>query len=138
MFEGFQLSMIDTGEVVIRVRHGGHGPGLLLFHGHPQTNVMWHRIAPRLASQNTLPLSLPICADTERAASHRPHPIMSPIQNERWLAIKSRSCGNWALNSSVSLDMITVATVPTDLILSPSGESGRRMCSFKVSTQVIT
>ena len=26
MFEGFDLSMIDTGDAVIRVRHGGDGP----------------------------------------------------------------------------------------------------------------
>ena len=37
MFEGFTLSMIDTGEAVIRVRHGGNGPPLLLLHGNPQT-----------------------------------------------------------------------------------------------------
>jgi haloacetate dehalogenase len=49
MFEGFMLSTMDTGEAVINVRHGGRGPGLLLLHGHPQTHVMWHKIAPRLA-----------------------------------------------------------------------------------------
>ncbi|GHO70466.1 hydrolase [Ktedonobacter sp. SOSP1-52] len=54
MFEGFQLSMIDTGEAVIRVRYAGHGPGLLLLHGHPQTHVMWHKIAPRLAQHFTV------------------------------------------------------------------------------------
>ncbi len=41
--------MIDTGEAVLRVRRGGSGPPLLLLHGHPQTHVMWHKIAPRLA-----------------------------------------------------------------------------------------
>lgn len=54
MFDGFGLSMIDTGEVVIRVRHGGSGPPLLLLHGHPQTHVMWHRVAPLLARSFTL------------------------------------------------------------------------------------
>jgi len=49
MFEGFKLSMIDTGEAVICVRHGGSGSPLLLLHGNPQTHVMWHKIAPRLA-----------------------------------------------------------------------------------------
>ena len=49
MFEGFKVSMIDTGETMIRVRHGGSGPPLLLLHGHPQTHVMWHKVAPRLA-----------------------------------------------------------------------------------------
>ena len=49
MFEGFKLSMIDTGDAIIRVRYGGSGPPLLLLHGNPQTHVMWHKIAPRLA-----------------------------------------------------------------------------------------
>src|ERR1700736_1074799 len=51
MFDGFTLSFIDTGEATIRVRHGGSRPPLLLLHGHPQTHVMWHRIAPRLAHE---------------------------------------------------------------------------------------
>ena len=54
MFEGFRLSMIDTGAAVLRVRHGGNGPPLLLLHGHPQTHVMWHAIAPRLAQDFTV------------------------------------------------------------------------------------
>ena len=43
------MAMVDTGEAVLRVRQGGNGPPLLLLHGHPQTHVMWHRLAPRLA-----------------------------------------------------------------------------------------
>lgn len=54
MFEGFELTMVNTGETVIRVRHGGSGPPLLLLHGHPQTHVMWHIIAPRLARDFTV------------------------------------------------------------------------------------
>jgi haloacetate dehalogenase len=54
MFEGFDLTMIDTGEATIRVRHGGSGPPLLLLHGHPQTHVMWHIVAPLLARDFTV------------------------------------------------------------------------------------
>jgi len=54
MFEGFRLSTLDTGEAAINVRHGGSGPALLLLHGHPQTHVMWHQIAPRLAEHFTV------------------------------------------------------------------------------------
>ncbi len=54
MFEGFELMSIDTGEAVIHVRHGGSGPPLLLLHGHPQTHVMWHKIAPRLSEDFTV------------------------------------------------------------------------------------
>jgi haloacetate dehalogenase len=44
-----RLATIDTGEVVLRVRHGGSGPPLLLPHGRPQTHMMWRLLAPRLA-----------------------------------------------------------------------------------------
>ncbi len=54
MFEGFELATIDAGEAMIRVRHGGSGPPLLLLHGNPQTHAMWHRVAPRLARDFTV------------------------------------------------------------------------------------
>ncbi|HEX3468725.1 MAG TPA: alpha/beta hydrolase [Candidatus Elarobacter sp.] len=54
MFEDFELSFVDTGEATIRVRRGGSGPPLLLLHGHPQTHVMWHLVAPRLAREFTV------------------------------------------------------------------------------------
>src|SRR3712207_2407528 len=54
VFEGFELSTIDTGEARIRVRHGGSGPPVLLLHGHPQTHVMWHKVGPRLARDFTV------------------------------------------------------------------------------------
>src|SRR5688500_3883108 len=54
MFEGFTLATLDANGVAIRVRHGGSGPGLLLLHGNPQTHVMWHKVAPRLAEEFTV------------------------------------------------------------------------------------
>ncbi|HZU76933.1 MAG TPA: alpha/beta hydrolase, partial [Dehalococcoidia bacterium] len=54
MFEGFTLDMIELDEVTLRVRIGGSGPPLLLLHGHPQTHVMWHKVAPRLAEEFTV------------------------------------------------------------------------------------
>jgi haloacetate dehalogenase len=58
LFEGFTLTEIDAGEATIRVRHGGEGPPVLLLHGHPQTHMMWHAVAPRLAERFTV-----VCAD---------------------------------------------------------------------------
>jgi haloacetate dehalogenase len=46
--------MIETGQAAIRVRHGGGGRPVLLLHGFPQTHLMWHKIAPRLAREFTV------------------------------------------------------------------------------------
>ena len=54
MFEGFELTTVDTGEATIRLRRGGSGPPLLLLHGHPQTHAMWNAVAPRLANDFTV------------------------------------------------------------------------------------
>ncbi|MBJ7263813.1 MAG: alpha/beta hydrolase [Burkholderiaceae bacterium] len=45
----FSMRDIEVDGAVIRVREGGSGAPLLLLHGHPQTHVMWHRVAPALA-----------------------------------------------------------------------------------------
>src|SRR6184192_2755131 len=54
MFEGFERRDITVNGVRLHVRAGGSGPALLLLHGHPQTHVMWHKIAPRLAEHFTV------------------------------------------------------------------------------------
>ena len=54
MFAGFRLDRVETAEAVLRVRHGGSGPPLLLLHGNPQTHVMWHLVAPGLAEEHTV------------------------------------------------------------------------------------
>ena len=48
MFEGFETDRIDAGEASVFVRHGGHGPPVVLLHGHPRTSATWHRVAPLL------------------------------------------------------------------------------------------
>jgi haloacetate dehalogenase len=48
MFEGFETDRIDVGEASVFVRHGGHGPPVVLLHGHPRTSATWHRVAPLL------------------------------------------------------------------------------------------
>jgi haloacetate dehalogenase len=40
--------------VVLHGRIGGSGAPLLLLHGHPQTHVIWHRVAPALAERFTV------------------------------------------------------------------------------------
>jgi haloacetate dehalogenase len=50
-FPGFKHLDIVTSGAVIRLRHGGSGPPLLLLHGNPQNHVAWHRVAARLAER---------------------------------------------------------------------------------------
>ncbi|MDR2331216.1 MAG: alpha/beta hydrolase [Comamonas sp.] len=57
MFERFDTRDVAVNGTVIRCRIGGSGPALLL-HGHPQSHVMWHRVAPTLAEKFTV-----VCAD---------------------------------------------------------------------------
>jgi haloacetate dehalogenase len=50
-FPGFQHLNMRTSGAVIRLRHGGSGPPLVLLHGNPQNHVSWHKIAARLAER---------------------------------------------------------------------------------------
>ena len=50
-FEGFDTHLIDVGDARLFVRSGGKGPPLLLLHGYPQTHMIWHDVALRLADR---------------------------------------------------------------------------------------
>jgi haloacetate dehalogenase len=54
LYPGFASEWIHTGSGRLFARVGGKGPPLMLLHGFPQTNVMWHKIAPPLAERFTL------------------------------------------------------------------------------------
>ena len=49
LFPGYESRWIETsgGRIFARVSDGG-GPPLLLLHGHPQSNVMWHALRANL------------------------------------------------------------------------------------------
>jgi haloacetate dehalogenase len=47
--DDFERVQIKTSGAEINLVHGGSGNPLLLLHGYPQTHVMWHEVAPRLA-----------------------------------------------------------------------------------------
>lgn len=54
MFENFSAQTVQHEGLALRTRRGGQGPALLLLHGHPQTHVMWHRVADALARRFTV------------------------------------------------------------------------------------
>jgi len=54
LMPGFRWQDIHAGGVRIRTATGGDGPPLLLLHGHPQTHLTWHKVAPVLARRFTV------------------------------------------------------------------------------------
>ena len=48
--DGFQLDQLALSDVRIHYAHAGSGPALLLIHGHPQTHIVWRKIAPQLVA----------------------------------------------------------------------------------------
>ena len=75
--EGFEAVRLQTLGAEINLVHGGAGKPLLLMHGYPQTHMMWHRVAPRLAEEYHV-----ICPDLrgygdsskpESSADHAPY-----------------------------------------------------------------
>jgi haloacetate dehalogenase len=51
---GFRTEDVATSRGPVRARIGGSGPPLLLLHGYPQTGLMWHAVAARLAEHRTV------------------------------------------------------------------------------------
>lgn len=74
LLEGFRAHRSRDG---IALRVGGDGPPLLLLHGYPQTQAMWHAVAPELMRNFTVVLAdLPGYGDSEPPvpeADHAPH-----------------------------------------------------------------
>ena len=57
MFSSFIKEKIKVSGTDINLVRGGEGPPLLLLHGYPQSHVMWHKVASKLAKQFTLVIS---------------------------------------------------------------------------------
>jgi len=54
LFPGFEQRTLATSRGPINAVVGGSGPPLLLLHGYPESLVMWHATAPRLAERHTV------------------------------------------------------------------------------------
>jgi haloacetate dehalogenase len=53
----FARQRIDAGGVRINCAVGGEGPPVLLLHGYPQTHLIWHHVAPKIATDHTVVLA---------------------------------------------------------------------------------
>jgi haloacetate dehalogenase len=54
LFNDFTVERVSREGVTLHTRRAGQGPALLMLHGHPQSQAMWHRVAPALARRFTV------------------------------------------------------------------------------------
>ena len=94
MFAGFQTAQRQVNGVHIAYRIGGSGPGLLLIHGHPQTHVIWHKVAEQLAEHFTVVAAdLRGYGDSEKPAAVADHSNYSKREMARDSLELMRSLG---------------------------------------------
>jgi haloacetate dehalogenase len=135
VFDGFALDMVDVGEAVLRVRHGGAGPAVLLLHGHPRTHATWHRVAPRLARSHTV-----VCPDLRgygrsskppTTPDHRPYSkramagdclaLMAALGHERFAVVGHDRGAYVALRTALDHPAAVTALAALDAV--PIGEA---------------
>jgi haloacetate dehalogenase len=135
MFDGFTLDRVDTGDAVLRVRHGGAGPAVLLLHGHPRTHVTWHRVAPLLARSHTV-----VCPDLRgygesskppTSPDHRPYSkrtmagdclaLMAALGHERFAVVGHDRGAYVALRTAMDHPAAVTALAVLDAV--PIGEA---------------
>ena len=78
LFKNFTLQRVTREGVSLHTRRAGQGPALLLLHGHPQSQAMWHRVASTLAQHFTVVMmDLRGYGDSDRPVSDPEHTAYS-------------------------------------------------------------
>jgi haloacetate dehalogenase len=134
LFEGFADQLVPTDRGPVFARVGGTGAPLLVLHGYPQTHVMWHGAAARLAEHFTVVAAdLPgygLSFRPEPAADHTPHSkralaadlvqAMSRLGHERFAVAGHDRGGRVAYR--MALDHPDRVTAVATLDVVPTGE----------------
>ena len=73
--DGFTTATAHLSDIAIHYAFAGTGPAILLLHGHPQTHVVWRKIAPQLvaAGYQVIAPDLRGYGDSEKPASDESH-----------------------------------------------------------------
>ena len=78
LFPGFSVDRVSRDGVTLHTRRAGQGPALLLLHGHPQSQAMWHRVVPALTPHFTVVMmDLRGYGDSDRPLSDPEHKAFS-------------------------------------------------------------
>lgn len=94
MLANFKTLTVQRGAVNLHVRLAGKGAPLLLLHGHPQSHVMWHRIAPDLAQRFTVVMmDLRGYGDSSRPSADDSHAAYSKREMALDALAVMQSCG---------------------------------------------
>lgn len=100
MFKNFTSFAVQRNGVQLHCRMGGEGAPLLLLHGHPQSQAMWHRVAPELAQRHTVVLmDLRGYGDSGRPPSDATHAAYSKreMAQDALAVMRSRGFGQFAV-----------------------------------------
>src|SRR5690606_22303040 len=97
----FAHRRIDVDGVGIHCAVAGDGPPLLLLHGYPQTHLIWHEVAPRLAAEHTVVLAdLRGYGDSDKPA---------PTPGDREYAKRAMAADQVGLMAALGFDRFCVA-----------------------------
>jgi haloacetate dehalogenase len=95
LFEGFETRELQTPRGIVHARLAGDGPPLLLLHGYPQTHLMWHAVAPRLAERfSVVAADLPGYGDSFRPPVSDDHSSHSKRELANDLVAAMRQLGH--------------------------------------------